>query len=132
MNTSTFKTFNRPSNSRFKSDTGLDVEYIKGLTPEEVIEVYMFFTQTEAGKKVAENAFKKNRRLQTSNRRLGSEKQEIINYADQQITIIKNESDKKLINIMKAIKVVVTKPVLKVRKQDLLDILELVKISLWS
>jgi hypothetical protein len=132
MNTSTFKNVNRPSNSRFKSDTGLDVEYIKGLTPGEVIEVYVFFTQTEAGKKVAENAFKKNRRLQTSNRRLGSEKQEIINYADQQITIIKNESDKKLINIMKAIKVVVTKPVLQVKKQDLLDILELVKISLWS
>jgi len=132
MNTSNFDKVNRPSNSRFKSDTGLDIEYIKGLSREEVIEVYVFFTQTEAGRKVAENAFKKNKRLQTSNRRLGSEKQEIINYADQQITIIKNESDKKLINIMKVVKAVVTKPVLQIRKQDLLDVLELIKASLWS
>ncbi len=129
MNTSTKA---RPTNSKFKNDTGLDIEYLKGLTNDEVVEIYEFFTQTEAGKKFAKNAVEKNRRLQNSNRRLGTEKQDVITYADQQITMIKNESDKKLANIITALNILLKKPITQIKIQDIQAILNLVKISLWS
>ena len=123
---------NRPTNLKFKNNTGLDIEYLNGLTEEEVIAIYEFFTQTEAGKKFAKNAVDKNRRLQNSNRRLGTEKQDVINYADQQITLVKNESDKKLANIMIALNALLKKPITQIKIQDIQAVLKLVKISLWS
>jgi hypothetical protein len=122
----------RPTNSKFKNDTGLDIEYLTGLTNDEVVTIYEFFTQTEAGKKFAENAVEKNHRLQNSNRRLGKERQDKLNEADRQITLIKNESDKKLINIMKVVTILLNKPITQIRRQDIKDILDLIKISLWS
>ena len=122
----------RPTNFKFKNDTGLDIEYLNGLTNDEVVAIYDFFTQTEAGKKFAKNAVEKNRRLQNSNRRLGTERQDVINYADQQITLVKNESDKKLANIMIALNALLKKPITQIKMQDIQAILNLVKISLWS
>ena len=123
---------NRPTNFKFKNNTGLDIEYLNGLTDDEVITIYEFFTQTEAGKKFAKNAVEKNRRLQNSNRRLGTEKQDVINYADQQITLVKNESDKKLANIMIALNALLKKPITQIKIQDIRAVLKLVKMSLWS
>lgn len=89
-------------------------------------------TQTEAGRKFARNTFKKDQRLQNGNRRLGTEKKEIIVYADRQITQIKNESDKKLINIISAVKALLTKPITQIKRQDIKAILTLIEKSLWS
>ncbi len=122
----------RPTNSGFKTKTGLDVEYIRGLTDDEVIQLLNFLTQTTAGQKFALNASQKNKRLQVNNRRLGQEKQEVVDYADQTINIIKNESDQKLINIAEAVKALLNKPINRIKKQDIKDILTLIQQSLWS
>lgn len=141
MNTNTKS---RPTNYKFKATTGLDIEYLKGLTNEEVIQLFDFLTQTSAGQKFAVNASKKNKRLQVSNRRLGQEKKEVIDYADKTINIIKNESDQKLINISEAVKALFglplfNKPLSKIEEQDIKqvftsiqDILTLIQHSLWS
>ena len=63
---------------------------------------------------------------------MGTEKQDVINYADQQITLVKNESDKKLANIMIALNALLKKPITQIKIQDIQAVLKLVKISLWS
>jgi len=121
-----------PSKQDFKKITSLDIEYLKGLTDEEVIELFDFLTQTSAGRKFAENASKKDKRLQQGNRRLGKEKADVVRYADRQITLVKNESDQKLIGISKSIQILLNKPITQIKLKDIQDILDLVKKSLWS
>lgn len=121
----------RPTNSLFKIKTGLDIEYLNKLNDNEAIELYEFLTQSSAGRKFALNASKKDSRLQIGNRRLGQENKEVINYADKTIALIKNESDQKLINIANSIRNLLTKPITKIKRQDIQDILTLIKQSLW-
>jgi hypothetical protein len=118
---------------QFKQITGLDKEYLKGLTAEEIIQLYQFLTQTSAGQKFCQIALAKDKRLQNSNRRLGREKSQVVKYADEQIDLIKNESDAKLANIARAIRALLTKPISQIHiKQDLELIWDLIHKSLWS
>jgi hypothetical protein len=118
---------------QFKQITGLDKEYLKGLTTEEIIQLYQFLTQTSAGQKFCQIALTKDKRLQNSNRRLGREKSQVVKYADEQIDLIKNESDAKLANIARAIRNLLNKPIGQIRfKKDLSEIWDLIHKSLWS
>ncbi len=133
---------------QFRQITGLNKGYLKKLSDEEVAQIYEFFTQTSAGRKFAEAVNSNTEELRQSNRNLGIQRKSEVNkeikkreleieqtitYAEQQINLIKNESDAKLANIARAVRGLLNKPIGQIRfKKDLGDIWELIHQSLWS
>jgi|GEM_PF-1850838 hypothetical protein len=133
---------------QFREITGLNKSYLKKLSDEEVAQIYEFFTQTSAGRKFAEAVALNTKQLRQSNQSLGREREEklkierkkreeeveqTISYAQQQIDLVKNESDAKLINIAKAVRNLLNKPIGQIRfKKDLSEIWDLIHKSLWS
>jgi len=133
---------------QFKQITGLNKGYLKKLSDEEVAQIYEFFTQTSAGRKFAEAVDSNTTQLRYQNQNLGRRRESEVNneikkreieleqtmtYAQQQIDIIKNESDAKLANIARAVRGLLNKPIGQIRfKKDLGEIWELIHQSLWS
>jgi len=133
---------------QFREITGLNKSYLKKLSDEEVAQIYEFFTQTSAGRKFAEAVALNTKQLRQSNQSLGlkrknevdreikkreEEVEQTISYAQQQIDLVKNESDAKLINIAKAVRNLLNKPIGQIRfKKDLSEIWDLIHKSLWS
>ena len=133
---------------QFREITGLNKSYLKKLSDEEVAQIYEFFTQTSAGRKFSEAVALNTKQLRQSNQSLGlkrknevdreikkreEEVEQTISYAQQQIDLVKNESDAKLINIAKAVRNLLNKPIGQIRfKKDLSEIWDLIHKSLWS